>query len=393
MKKFLFILLLFFNSLKADPVNLKWKLNEGDRLEVLKTAEVESYINAKTNAVYSERNIIDLTCKKDNGNLFNVDGTFSVFTKMKNEPTFKKTDENSSSFWIKDNGNFKVPKEFLMPNLRHIPGFPDKKVNIGESWTMDGEIIIDTFSVPFSITMPVKYTLKETVKSGPITIGHIEYSYLINQDIKPGSVPKDFPLRITGTDKGIIKWDITNNRPLDFFNKYHILFIFNQSGITTTYEWKMNILTKHTIYPFITPEEKTIKKNELEEDIKDKNITIEENEKGLIIRLGEVLFDFDSANIKPETRKILNDVLTVIKAKYPDREIIVEGHTDNTGNPHYNQQLSEKRASNVANEIINQVEHDKVSYIGHGEKFPIEKNNTAEGRKRNRRVDIIIKLN
>ena len=40
MKKTMFLLLLFFNSLKADPVYLKWKLNEGDRLEVLKTAEV-----------------------------------------------------------------------------------------------------------------------------------------------------------------------------------------------------------------------------------------------------------------------------------------------------------------------------------------------------------------
>ncbi|MDA3899865.1 MAG: OmpA family protein [Spirochaetes bacterium] len=392
--KRLFLLLLFFSfSLFAAPVTLQWKLNEGDRIEVLKTAEVQSFINAKTNAVYSERNIIDLTCKKDNGNLFNVNGTFAVFTKIKNESVFKRTDISSSSFWIQNNGVFKVSKEFLMPNLRHIPSFPTKPVNVGDKWNMEGEIIIDSLSIPFSITMPVHYTLNKIEDEKSVKIAYIEYSYLINQDIKPGTVPEDFPVQIKGRDTGIIKWDITHNRPLDFFNKYHVVFIFNHDRMVTTYEWKMNVDTKHTVYPYITPKEKTVKKEELDKEIDNENITVEENEKGLVIRMGEVLFAFDSADLKPETQKTLSDILNLIKAKYPDREIIVEGHTDNTGNPHYNQSLSEKRASNVASVIINGVDHDKVSYIGHGEKFPIEKNNTAEGRKKNRRVDIIIKLN
>jgi outer membrane protein OmpA-like peptidoglycan-associated protein len=392
--KRLFLLLLFFSfSLFAAPVTLQWKLNEGDRIEVLKTAEVQSFINAKTNAVYSERNIIDLTCKKDNGNLFNVNGTFAVFTKIKNESVFKRTDISSSSFWIQNNGVFKVSKEFLMPNLRHIPSFPTKPVNVGDKWNMEGEIIIDSLSIPFSITMPVHYTLNKIEDEKSVKIAYIEYSYLINQDIKPGTVPEDFPVQIKGRDTGIIKWDITHNRPLDFFNKYHVVFIFNHDRMVTTYEWKMNVDTKHTVYPYITPKEKTVKKEELDKEIDNENITVEENEKGLVIRMGEVLFAFDSADLKPETQKTLSDILNLIKAKYPDREIIVEGHTDNTGNPHYNQSLSEKRASNVASVIINGVDHDKVSYIGHGEKFPIEKNNTAEGRKKNRRVDISIKLN
>nr|WP_252831800.1 OmpA family protein [Brachyspira pilosicoli] len=84
--------------------------------------------------------------------------------------------------------------------------------------------------------------------------------------------------------------------------------------------------------------------------------------------------------------------MNAIKQTYPDREIIVEGHTDNTGEANYNQALSEKRAKTVADYILPKLEHDKLSYRGFGDKEPIASNDNPDGRQKNRRVDIIIKL-
>ena len=81
-----------------------------------------------------------------------------------------------------------------------------------------------------------------------------------------------------------------------------------------------------------------------------------------------------------------------IRKKYPDREIIVEGHTDNTGDKQYNQGLSDRRAASVAEYLKKGVGHDKLSYKGYGSEKPISDNATKEGQAKNRRVEIIIKL-
>ena len=106
-----------------------------------------------------------------------------------------------------------------------------------------------------------------------------------------------------------------------------------------------------------------------------------------------MLFDFDSYALKKDTEEKLRQIADIIKKKYPDREIIVEGHTDNIGEKDYNYSLSEKRAKTVAEYLKGKLGHDKFSYKGYGSQNPLADNSTEEGRKKNRRVEIIIKLN
>jgi len=81
-----------------------------------------------------------------------------------------------------------------------------------------------------------------------------------------------------------------------------------------------------------------------------------------------------------------------LKKRYPDREIIVEGHTDNIGEPQYNDRLSESRARTVAEYLKSKAITDKLSYRGFGSGRPLADNATKGGRQKNRRVEIIIKL-
>jgi outer membrane protein OmpA-like peptidoglycan-associated protein len=80
--------------------------------------------------------------------------------------------------------------------------------------------------------------------------------------------------------------------------------------------------------------------------------------------------------------------------KYPDTNILVEGHTDNTGSDAINQPLSERRAQAVSNYTQQQgVEASRITTKGLGSTDPIADNTTAEGRQANRRVEVAIYAN
>ena len=129
----------------------------------------------------------------------------------------------------------------------------------------------------------------------------------------------------------------------------------------------------------------------LEENLGE-NITVDTVPEGFVLRLGDILFNTDSYVLRDEAKETIDRIINAINRGYSDREIIVQGHTDNVGEEEYNQILSENRAKAVADYISPNLQYNIVSHSGFGDKNPIASNDTAEGRRRNRRVDIIIKL-
>ncbi|HEX2936233.1 MAG TPA: OmpA family protein [Bacteroidales bacterium] len=106
-----------------------------------------------------------------------------------------------------------------------------------------------------------------------------------------------------------------------------------------------------------------------------------------------ILFDTNSSELKGTSRDNITDLARVLN-KYSDTNILVEGHTDNTGSDDYNQSLSEKRASSVSNYLkIKNVAGNRISTMGYGELQPVADNNTVTGRQSNRRVEIAIYAN
>ena len=104
----------------------------------------------------------------------------------------------------------------------------------------------------------------------------------------------------------------------------------------------------------------------------------------------DILFDLNSAALRSASRETLNELGANFR-QYPDNKIIVEGHTDSSGTDAYNQQLSERRASTVADYLIDRgVPSSNVVVYGYGEMRPKASNDTAEGRQLNRRVEIRI---
>ncbi|MFV0540700.1 MAG: DUF5723 family protein [Aestuariibaculum sp.] len=101
-----------------------------------------------------------------------------------------------------------------------------------------------------------------------------------------------------------------------------------------------------------------------------------------------ILFNTAKSTIKSESHTVLNDIIGVLN-QYPNAKFSIEGHTDSVGSSTSNQRLSEYRASAVMTFLIeNGISSSRLTSLGYGESKPISDNNTAEGRARNRRVEI-----
>jgi len=105
----------------------------------------------------------------------------------------------------------------------------------------------------------------------------------------------------------------------------------------------------------------------------------------------DITFDFDKADVKSRFVPIMRDVAHTLH-EYPATYVDVTGHADSTGTDAYNQELSERRAMAVGSVLINNgVARERLVASGQGETQPIADNATAEGRARNRRVEIKLK--
>jgi len=115
-----------------------------------------------------------------------------------------------------------------------------------------------------------------------------------------------------------------------------------------------------------------------------------ETARGLIVNLSDVLFDTAQATLKPGAREKLAKVSGVL-VTHPDLKIEIEGHTDSVGSDDYNQRLSERRAESVRSYLVSQrIAPQTVTMVGLGESRPVATNDTAAGRQRNRRVELVV---
>lgn len=106
-----------------------------------------------------------------------------------------------------------------------------------------------------------------------------------------------------------------------------------------------------------------------------------------------LLFDVNKYDVKPAAQANLIRLAGILN-KYPDTEILIEGHTDSTGTHDYNMDLSRRRAQSVANQLAGQqVLVSRLNQMGYGPDQPVASNSTPAGRAANRRVDLAIYAN
>ena len=119
------------------------------------------------------------------------------------------------------------------------------------------------------------------------------------------------------------------------------------------------------------------------------DLKVQKTERGLVLTLGDVLFDTGQATLKSSAYATLDRLATALRDK-SGRKVLIEGHTDNVGSDESNQGLSERRAQSVQSALMQRdVARSQITAMGKGENFPIASNDSADGRQSNRRVELI----
>lgn len=131
---------------------------------------------------------------------------------------------------------------------------------------------------------------------------------------------------------------------------------------------------------------------ELRKEVKGANVERQGDE--LVVKFtSEILFDTGKATLKPQSEKDLTEFADVLK-KYPDTDLVIEGHTDSTGTKTVNEKLSEQRARSVLDFLASKgVEAKRMQGKGLADTVPVGDNTTVAGRQQNRRVAVKIAAN
>ena len=146
-------------------------------------------------------------------------------------------------------------------------------------------------------------------------------------------------------------------------------------------------------------QQKALTSQQQYEDSSQKNAELEaqlvalnakKTDRGIVITIGDVLFDTNKAAVKASGTPNLLKIGQFLK-KYPDRTARVEGYTDSTGSAEYNQGLSDRRAKAVRSTLVSMgISDDRITSEGFGQESPVGDNQTALGRQMNRRVEIVL---
>ena len=115
-----------------------------------------------------------------------------------------------------------------------------------------------------------------------------------------------------------------------------------------------------------------------------------ETDRGLVLTLGDVLFETGKAQLQSGAPGNLNTLVKFLN-NYPNRTVLIEGYTDSVGSNDYNQELSSRRAESVQAYLVGQgIDRGRLTASGLGESAPVADNESATGRQLNRRVEVII---
>lgn len=120
------------------------------------------------------------------------------------------------------------------------------------------------------------------------------------------------------------------------------------------------------------------------------NLQARKTDRGLVLTLGDVLFESGQAELRQASLANLDKLVNFVE-QHPQRKVSIEGHTDSSGSEQFNLNLSQRRADAVRKALLDRgVAAERLDAVGLGEEFPVASNDTAFGKQKNRRVEVVI---
>jgi outer membrane protein OmpA-like peptidoglycan-associated protein len=140
-------------------------------------------------------------------------------------------------------------------------------------------------------------------------------------------------------------------------------------------------------------ERELLENRRLIEELKAAGADVRTTERGVVVNLPDVLFEFGKAELTGSAKRVVADIAGALSS-ISGRRIAIEGHTDSVGSVQFNERLSKDRAYTVADALVDRgVSKRAIAVRGFGESRPVATNSTGSGREKNRRVEVIVENN
>lgn len=401
MKKSLFISIifsLFISTVAAeDGVLFQFKHHKGDAVSHISTVTEDAYLNGRLNnktEFINRTSTTILDVDSDGSALLSTKYMTTQNTLLQRSGNYLSWgEEDSVKIHRKKTGQLYDSDNQFLPTVRNIPSFPDKKVQVGESWTCEGLEVHDCRELfrmlePIEIPFEANYTYAGTTEIDGNLLHIIEVDYEFYQENSRESMLSGSTYAGSkGFAHQTIYWD-TEKNDLDHYTEqfqikmvdiYGNLFVYNGQSHGEVTEYK-SVNDDENVKKL----QKTINKYKLD------NISVNRGEKGLTISLENIQFEPDSDRLMASEQKKLEKLGKILKEFSND--LLVTGHCAERGTVSARQKLSEDRAKAVADFLVQNEIRDELHIFtqGKGSTQPVASNATEAGRSRNRRVEITI---
>ena len=399
------ILVLLLSSLlpqRAECQRFEYKHIPGARYRILTVVDEAILVNGNLIHRAEILNRISLEIKEAGEDWGFYKASFQTSTRLIFDSAMQVQPQNSQVFhWARDYesefqrsrlGLITIDPEYYMPVVRDLPLFPDRELMLLERWSAEGHEVHDfrdNFGIedPYRIPFTANYQfIGERQWKGEF-FPAFSVSYRIDSR-PPAAWGRSYPLRITGESDQIVYWNNEHGRAAAQEEAFRLVF---QMSDGRTIEFRGRAESELLESEYMDREQLV---SEIAEeinrlDIPDVNVRVVDE--GITISLENIGFYPDSAVMLPGELDKLERIAEIL-LRYPQRDILVSGHTALAGTREGRMTLSTERAKTVADFLLerNVRSPDRMVIQGHGAERPIADNNTEEGMRRNRRVEITI---
>jgi outer membrane protein OmpA-like peptidoglycan-associated protein len=395
-----FCLLAFFALSGAALLNaedFRYRYAAGDTYRILSTVDETVYVNGRLSHTAKILNRIAVEVKgveNGSGNHFCTFQTSEEARGSGSHIVFSWGKTYDSVFSRDGLGRYAIGEEYFMPIVRDVPVFPGKDVSVGGSWSAPGEEVHD-FSAAFNIQEAVRFPIYVSYTyTGTETLEGQEYhlitiAYDVRHRPRFKSVPAGlYPVLIAGRSRQKLFWDARRGRAHAYEEEFNFLFELS-SGDSVEYKGaaRARIIDSSPMQKESMVEEI---KNALD-DLGVPDTEVRQDGFGVTLTLENIQFPPDSSVLIPFEREKLDRIGAILN-KYPDRDILITGHTALAGTAEGRKRLSEDRAAAVGAYFIEKGirSSERMVFRGLGADVPVADNSTDQGRTKNRRVEITI---
>ncbi|MDC7127054.1 MAG: OmpA family protein [Spirochaetales bacterium] len=392
----LLITLSFVTIVTLYSENFKFTYKIDDKYRILSRVDESVYINRHFSHKADILNRITVHVKdvKNDGGL--IDATYQTSERASGDTgkSYECTTEYESEFIRDSLGVYNIAPRYFMPVVRDVPVFSGRDVQPGDTWSYKGEEVHDfrkSFGIPDAYHIPiyVNYTYLGKAEYEGKTYDLLSVRYDIYYRASGvQSSGELYPAKISGRSAQHVYWNAEAGRPEAYEENFDFKFEMSSgdtvqyTGIANAYVIESKIMDKTSVADNIND---SINKG----GIKDTGVSV--SDEGVKITLSNIQFKPESFELTNTESKKLDQIAEIL-SQYPDRDILVKGHTALAGTEEGRMKLSSERAASVADYLLSKGirRSEQIIVKGVGAKEPVADNSTAEGKKANRRVEIII---